>query len=107
MSAVIWGAMRCALLGNAGVSRTVCAPVSVGVMSFSREFAKAAKKEIAPKVEKIKRPKTPYIIFTMEARAKVISDKPTITFGEISSKSRNGPRDPCSCGVAWLPWRVI
>jgi len=55
-------------------------------MSFSREFAKAAKKEIAPQVGKIKRPKTPYIIFTMEARASVISDKPTITFGEISKE---------------------
>jgi len=57
-------------------------------LSFSREFAKQAgeKKTKADKEDKIKKPKTAYIYFTLEARARVISDNPNSSFGEISKE---------------------
>eukprot|EP00976_Prorocentrum_cordatum_P106275 1194421-Prorocentrum_minimum.AAC.10 len=88
MAAVVWGAMQRAVLGNAAMSRTVCAPLGAAALSASREFAKqaaAAEKKTKIKEEKIKKPKTAYIFFTLEARSQVISDKPTSSFGEISS----------------------
>ena len=88
MAALVWGAMQRAVLGQASMSRTVCVPLAAETMSFTREFAKQATEKRAKKEDKgdkVKKPKTAYIFYSLEARAKVISDNPSSSFGEISS----------------------